>query len=106
MVVDLGDVLWLMGGLAVLVYWWQGQGIKSRALQAVKAHCKTMDVQLLDESIVLRGFWLKRDGRGSLRIWRSYLFEFSSTGEQRYTGRVILLGPHIESVQLDPHRLH
>jgi hypothetical protein len=106
MAVDLFDVLWLMGGLAFLSYWWQGQGIKIRALQAVKAHCQTMDVQLLDESIVLRGFWLKRDSRGSLRIWRSYLFEFSSTGEQRYTGRVILLGPHIESVQLDPHRLH
>jgi hypothetical protein len=106
MAVELGDVLWLMGGLAFLTYWWQGQGIKSRALQAAKVHCKTMDVQLLDDSIVLRGFWLKRDGRGSLRLWRSYLFEFSSTGEQRYSGRVILLGPHIESVQLEPHRLH
>lgn len=106
MVFDLGDALWLICGLAVLGYWWQAQGIKHRALLAVKAHCKNMDVQLLDDSIVLRGFWLKRDSRGAVRIWRSYLFEFSSTGEKRYAGRIILLGPHVEVVQLDPHRLH
>jgi hypothetical protein len=106
MAFDLGDALWLMSGLAVLSYWWQAQGIKARALQAVKAHCENMDVQLLDDSIVLRGFWFKRNPRGSLCIWRSYLFEFSSTGEQRYAGKIILLGPHVESVQLEPHRLH
>lgn len=106
MAIDLADVFWLFTGLAVLAYWWQAQGIKQRALQAVKAHCETMDVQLLDDSIVLRGFWCKKDHHGMLKIWRSYLFEFSSTGEQRYTGRIILLGSHIETVQLDPHRLH
>jgi len=106
MAIELNDLLWLLAAMAVLVYWWQAQGIKHQALQHVKAHCKVMDVQLLDDSIVLRGFWLKRDAHGMLRIWRSYLFEFTSTGEERYGGRIILLGPRVEVIQLDPHRLH
>ncbi len=106
MYVELSDVLWLGFFLAACGYWWQAQGIKQQALQAVKSHCQEMEVQLLDDGIVLRGFWLKKDRTGMLRVWRSYLFEFTSTGEQRYGGRIILLGRHVETVQLDPYRLH
>ncbi|MEE8057973.1 MAG: DUF3301 domain-containing protein, partial [Pseudomonadales bacterium] len=76
------------------------------ALQVTKKYCKKMDVQLLDDGLVLRGFWLKRDSRGSIHLWRSYNFEFTSTGNDRYSGQIILLGRFVENIHLDPHRLN
>ncbi len=103
--IELSDVFWL----SVLVfsgwYWLKAREIKELALKAVREHCKKMDVELLDESVVLKGFWFKRDRRGVMRQWRSYLFEFSSDGDDRYKGRVILLGNKLETVSLDAHRL-
>lgn len=103
---SLGDLLLLAAFLSLLAYWWKAQGVKQLAFHAVKKHCKEMDVQLLDEGVVLRGFWFKRDDEGQLKVWRSYLFEFSSTGNERYQGRVIMLGLKIEQIELAPHRLN
>jgi len=104
--IELSDLFWLsllvFGGW----YWLSAREIKDVALKAVKTYCKDVDVELLDESVVLRGFWFKRDKLGKMHLWRSYIFEFSSTGDDRYKGKVILLGNNIESVQLDAHRLH
>ena len=102
---DLMDVFWCAIFISFMMLWWNAQGIKQIALSAVKRHCKTMDVQLLDEGVVLRGFWLKRDATGNMKLWRSYNFEFTSTGNERYLGRIVLLGRRVEEVHLEPHRL-
>ena len=86
-------------------YWWRAKEIKDLVLQAAKQYCKTMDVLLLDDAIYLRGIWFKRDSEGRVRVWRRFLFEFTATGEERYTGRAILLGKRIEHIQLDAHRM-
>lgn len=104
--ISLADLFWIFIFILVVVHLWNAQGIKQLAHIAVKKHCDEMDVQLLDEGIVLRGFWLKRNARGSVRIWRSYHFEFSSTGDERYQGSIVLLGDEVEAVQLQAHRMH
>ena len=104
--ISLTDLCLVFLFIIVAVHLWNAQGIKQLAHRAVKKHCAEMDVQLLDEGIVLRGFWLKRDARGNVRIWRSYHFEFSSTGDERYQGSIILLGRQVEAIQLQAHRLH
>lgn len=91
---------------ALLWLWWNAQGAKQRALQATRAYCKQVHVQLLDDAVALRGFWLKRDNSGRWRTWRSYNFEFTSTGFERYSGRIILLGHRVEHIYLEPHRLN
>ena len=106
LVFELGDVLIFALLIVVLMLWWNAQGVKQVALGATKAYCQKMDVQLLDDGVALRGFWLKRDGRGRMRLWRSYNFEFTSTGDDRYSGRVVLLGRFVEGVYLEPHRLN
>lgn len=103
---DLLDVAIFALFVIFLMLWWNAQGIKQRALQAIKAHCKTMDVQLLDDGVVLHGFWFKRDSRGSLHLWRSYDFEFTATGNERYRGQIVLLGRRVENIRLQPHRLN
>jgi len=102
--VTLGNLFWLfLAGFAAW-YWWRAKAIKDFVLQAARRYCKTMDVELLDDAVYLRGLWFKRDDQGRLRVWRRFLFDFTSTGEERYTGRVIMLGSTILNMELEPHR--
>lgn len=100
----LGTLFWLFfAGLAIW-YWWRAKAIKDSVLQSAHRYCKTMDVMLLDDAIYLRGVWFKRDDQGRIRVWRRFMFDFTSTGEERYSGRVIMLGSRILHMDLDPHR--
>ncbi len=93
--------------LVVLIglYWSNAMKAREIALNAVKRHCQKMDVQLLDEYVALNGLWPKRTERGTLMAWRSYQFEFTSTGDERYNGKVVMLGMKILSIQLDPYKI-
>lgn len=102
--VTLGTLFWLFTLGFAAWYWWRAKAIKDTVLAAAKTYCKQMDVMLLDDAVYSRGLWFKRDRQGRLRVWRRYLFEFTSTGEERYLGRVIMLGQRIEHMELDPHR--
>lgn len=100
----LSNLFWLFVlGFAVW-YWWRAKAIKDSVLTAAKRYCGTMDVMLLDDAVYLRGLWFKRDPQGRIRVWRRFLFDFTATGEERYTGRVIMLGQRIEHMELEPHR--
>lgn len=89
-----------------LIYWWQSRGNKEFAFIAVKNYCYQMDVELLDQAIYLKALWFKRDDKGQLKIWRTYWFEFSTDGEDRYYGRVITLGNKVLKIELEPHRIN
>lgn len=101
----LSDVVWL--GLLCIAgaVWWHGQGVKAFALQKVRKYCEQHGLQLLDETLVLRRFWPARSEQGSIALRRQYRFEFSSTGEYRYKGRIVLLGYRVSSVQVDSYHL-
>ncbi len=86
-----------------LVLFWRGLGAREAALGAAQRHCEKLDVQWLDGNVALQSIWFKRDGQGRLCLRRIYLFEFSSTGERRYAGSVVMLGRRVQSVQLEPH---
>ena len=106
MYIDIEALFWLTLICFLLYHWWQAQKIKEIALNYTRRQCAELELQLLDDNFKLRGFWLKRDSNGQLRIWRSYNFEFSSTGDERYAGRVVTLGNKVTDLHLAPHRLH
>lgn len=99
-------VFFLLGLIGGGLYFLAALRVREIALQAARRHCKAMDVQLLDQSVGIHRIWLKRDAAKKIRFWRSYQFEFASTGDERYRGRVVTLGHIVESVQLDPHRMN
>ena len=105
MYLELTDLFWLTLLVLMLMHWWHSLKVKEKALKAATKYCREMDIQLLDQSIYLRGFWLKRDDNGKLRVWRSYLFDFTATGDDRARGRVVMLGNQITGIYLDPHRI-
>ncbi len=102
--VTLETLFWLLLAVLVVWYWWRAKAIKDSVLQAALSYCRKMDVMLLDDAVYLRGLWFKRDPGGQLRVWRRFLFDFTSTGEERYCGRIIMLGQRIVHMELDPHR--
>ncbi len=93
-------------GLILSLGYFFSCALKAReiAFNAVKAHCRQLELQLLDDCVALTGFWGKRDENGQWQAWRTYAFEFSSTGWERYNGKIIMLGPKILSIQLEPYR--
>ncbi|ARN74922.1 DUF3301 domain-containing protein [Oceanicoccus sagamiensis] len=103
---ELGDVFVGFVFIAFVMLWWNAQGVKQKALMATRDHCKRMNVQLLDDGVALKGFWFKRHNNGNLMLWRSYNFEFTSTGNERYKGQVIMLGRFVEKIQMDAYRIN
>jgi len=98
--------LLLVGGAAVaFVFWWKGLAVKQLAYRAALRRCDELGLQLLDQSIMLRGISFKRGSGGRHLVRRRYIFEFSSTGGERYRGEVWMLDTTLECVELEPHRL-
>jgi hypothetical protein len=100
----LDDLILITLLLGAYWYWVNGQQVKEVALKAVGTNCLDMEVQMLDEYVALNSIRLKKDSLGKIRVQRTFLFEFSSTGNERYNGVCIMLGRHVESIQMEPHR--
>ena len=91
--------------IGICWYWLKSRELKDVALKAAARKCESLGLELLDQSVVLRALKPVRSRTGSLHLYRRYVFDFSSTGEQRYQGDVILLGNRVEQVNLAPHRV-
>lgn len=99
----LGNLFIFLLLAAVAAWLWHGHGIRERALQRVKQHCKQVDIELLDGNVAFQRLGIVRDARGRRRLSRIYGFEFTVTGEQRHSGRILMFGMHPGSIELDPH---
>lgn len=100
-------VFLLFSVLALMAWmWWSGQGCRVVALEAARRICNERQFQLLDESVAIKNLWFKRNARGQLSFWRSYVFEYSTSGDERFRGQVVVLGMQVEAVQLETEWLH
>ena len=97
------SLLVLLVGFAAWLFWRQ-LAIRERALAHALMVCEKNDVQLLDQGIGFAGFKLHKGKRGGWNLWREYVFEFTSTGEQRYKGRVFFEGQTVVRTELDAFR--
>ncbi|MBT4837589.1 MAG: DUF3301 domain-containing protein [Methylococcales bacterium] len=99
------DIFLLFILMALSWYIWDSLSTKELAKTKGQQVCKNSDVQLLDDTVRLHKLWLRRNNRGQLQICRIYLFEFTSTGEFRYSGLIVMIGKHIEEVKMDAFHL-
>ena len=98
------DVLALLTLLAAIAgFWWQSDKVKRLALNIVLQRCRAESLQLLDQTLVLRGVWPVRNREGNLVLQRRYSFEFTSTGEARHKGEAVLQGLRLIKLHLDPY---
>lgn len=102
---DLGDVAWVVLAVAVVYYFYRAVQAKERIVQVVGSHCRHADVQLLDDTVALRRLWVRLEGARP-RLWRTWHFEYSTTGADRRVGRAFTLGRRVEVIRLEPEQLH
>jgi Protein of unknown function (DUF3301) len=100
------DIIFIGFLLGAFAYWMSAQKVKEIALNATKDYCQAMEVQMLDAYIALTRITLQRDAAGKIQFHRTFMFEFSSTGYERYSGNIIMLGRKVESIVMEPYRMH
>ncbi len=98
--------LFLIAPFGIVLYFiWQHSNISLVARNAAKKHCEKEGVQLLDQTVILKGLSLRRSSRSLFALERKYIFEFSSVGDHRYKGHINLQGKRIESIELAPFKI-
>ena len=102
----MSKVITLLGLVAIAWYWSNTQKLKQFALNASIKCCKESGVQFLDHSVVMHRFSFMKNTHNRWKLIREYHFEFTSTGENRYTGRVLLQGHHIVKTELEPYTIN
>jgi len=83
------------------MYWWRISEQKTFAIRNAKEYCKGRNVQLLDQTLVFKGLRFEKTNNKRRKLCRVYEFEFSSNGEDRYQGEIILKGFNFLRVILD-----
>ena len=101
---DLADLIWLALAGVCALYLLRTGYFKGRARDLAIAHCQQLGLQLLDHSMVIVGLWPVRRVNG-LVFRRTYQFEFSSTGDRRYQGRLVMEGRQLVSIDLEAYKL-
>lgn len=78
---------------------------KELAKNAGKQMCDRYNVQFLDETVEMKKIWVRRNSHGKLELCRLFFFEFATDGEQRYQGRILVLGAQVSDVEMDAYRI-
>ncbi|SJM93196.1 conserved hypothetical protein [Crenothrix polyspora] len=99
------DIIFIGLLLCAFIYWMSAQKVKEIAFMATRDYCLAMEVQMLDAYIALTSIGFERDNAGKMQLKRTFMFEFSSTGYERYSGKIIMLGRKVKSIVMDPYRL-
>lgn len=86
--------LTLLGLMLAIGLWLAALRSRDRALLAARNICRTQEVQLLDETVGLDGWRLRRH-RGRLQWMLRYAFEVSLDGHDRHPGHLWMAGGRV-----------
>jgi len=99
--------MWEAAAILLIVagafFWVDSLRAREHALAAGRDACRRYGVQLLDETVQFAALRLGRNDEGRLRLRRTYTFEFSDTGNNRRYGAIVMLGAHLQDMQLEPY---
>jgi hypothetical protein len=84
----------------VLIFWRNTLRAREQAIRVSRAACRNLGHQFLDDTVALARLGIARGKTGWPRLRRTYEFEFSADGHDRFVGSVTLFGSRVESVYL------
>lgn len=84
--------------VAGAAFWYAGRGAAETATRVGQAACSRAGVQWLDQSVHLVAMRLGRGSDGWLALERHFGFEYSTDGDDRRAGRIVLQGRRLRSV--------
>ena len=96
---DLSNLLLLLALGAIVGLWLKLSVARERAVLEARRQCQQHGLQLLDETVGLRGVRLRRVN-GLRMIERCYGFEVSIDGHDREPGRLWMIGNVLSSLSL------
>jgi hypothetical protein len=102
---ELSDLILLVLLLAIIGLWLKLARGREQATQEARMQCRQHGLQLLDESVGLRGLRLLRQ-HGQLLWERCYTFEVSIDGNDREPGKLWLIGHTLSGVSLPTIQSH
>ena len=88
-----------------ITYWWYGTKNREIALIEAKRLCERDELQFLDQTVEFKRQWVTRDKRDRWCYCRLYFFEFTSTGESRSQGRIVIVAGKVVESNLDAYRI-
>ena len=88
-----------------ILLWVDSLRAREHAVQAGRSACERYQLQFLDDTVSFARIRLARNEDGELRIARTYLFEFSDTGNNRRHGAIVMLGGELQDLHLEPYRI-
>ena len=101
--------MWEVSAIVIIAagifLWLDSLRARERAIQAGRAACQRHALQFLDDTVSFTRIRLGRDEDGQLKIARTYIFEFSDTGNNRRHGAIVMLGGDLQDLQLEPYRI-
>ena len=103
--ISLSLIFWLTLIVALGAFWWGSDSIKASSISHTLKYCRDRNLQLLDQTMVLKGLWPVRTVEGYIQLRRRYQFEFTSTGAIRNKGQIVLIGTRIKTIELEAHIL-
>lgn len=89
---DIYDLILWSPLVLLLLYWWRSSEQKRIAVTAARAYCKQRNLQLLDETLLFVKFSLDRTWGHRRILCRKYSFDYCISGQDRYSGEVVLHG--------------
>ena len=69
--ISLSFIFWLTLIAALFAFWWRSDQVKSFAIIHTLQYCRANNLQLLDQTMVLRGLWPIRAAEGHLGLRRT-----------------------------------
>lgn len=96
-----GLFILLLTALAAIT-WWHHTRAREVARQLAKRACRESGLQLLDDSVGLRRVRPRRRP-GGWELERTFAFDFSRNGADRWTGQIVLRGHRLVEVLFDLH---
>lgn len=102
---ELSDLILLVLLLAIIGSWLKLARGREQATQEARQQCRQHGLQLLDESVGLRGLRLLRQ-HGQLLLERCYTFEVSIDGNDREPGKLWLIGHTLSGISLPTIQSH
>ena len=100
----LSDLFLLFLFFSAAISIWQHHRVRKLAYNTALKHTRSHEVLLLDESMVLRRIRFVKSHNSMFAMERQFEFEFSSLGDERYKGELVMVGLRQKRLWLQPFK--
>jgi len=82
--------------ICIVVLWYYFSRLREDLTRKARLVCRRLDVQLLDQSVSLKRFYINKDDDNKLALFFEYQFEISQNGVDRYKSSAFLKNQKID----------